>query len=264
MHSMKRFMPVIMLLAACAFSSHNALALPPGGTDEGVPSLGKFTILLTDQITEVTSPLLSDSDTKIGRSDPHFDDDPIDLGGADVCLNSSCTVTDTVADNDFTVVPPSDSNPFDEGPADTEEVHTEIISLNMTDPNGTANAVRAGKPAFSGLEWSIGEVESLALPPGIDFPAESFFDIFVEVDVDYDADGIVDLTLYNKDALLIENGNLLAFPPKVIYIHGNTSRVKMFNKANDCLFGYLIIAGHGINFDINNSADKDAFNTLYD
>ena len=46
-------------------------------------------------------------------------------------------------------MPPTDATPFDEGPVGTEEVHTEILSLNMV---GGGAAVRAGTPTYGHLK----------------------------------------------------------------------------------------------------------------
>ncbi|HSU53810.1 MAG TPA: hypothetical protein VLT36_07135, partial [Candidatus Dormibacteraeota bacterium] len=95
-------------------------------------------------------------------------------------------------------------------------------------------------------------------PP--DFPAHSFFDIFVEVNlpplpgtessVAFPATGAI---LTNVQPLIITNLNLTSFPPTVIYIHGgNTNAVQLRFKfsnppywAAGDLFGTLTLAGHG-------------------
>ena len=95
-----------------------------------------------------------------------------------------------------------------------------------------------------------------------DFPAQSFFDIFVEVtmprvpgtvaNTDFPAAGAV---LYNdaSDPLFIENLSLTNLPPEATYIHGNTTAVPIrfrdsnppYWAAGDVL-GYLTLAGHGV------------------
>ena len=95
-----------------------------------------------------------------------------------------------------------------------------------------------------------------------DFPAQSFFDVFVEVTLppvpytisysDFPAGGAV---LYNdaSDPLLIENLSLTELPPTVTYVHGQSTAVPIRFKnsnppywaAGDVL-GYLTLAGHGV------------------
>jgi hypothetical protein len=152
----------------------------------------------------------------------------------------------TVKDDDFTIVP--NTGVFKEGPIGTREVHTQILDLNMTDGN---MAVRAGNSAPDAAR-SIGEVESLNLPSG-DFPAESFFDMFVEVDLPAlpgPWNCIGGKTLINKRALVIQNGNLLDFPPEVVYVHGGaTVAALVYDKATDQQIGWITLAGHGVDVD---------------
>jgi hypothetical protein len=251
----------LLILGVTVAAPQWAWGLPLGGLDTTM-SLGKFTIQFTPLFGggTFTSPLLFDGATKVGRSNPHLHGDGTDTGGASVCIVAGCGTTSTVKDADFAVVPPTDGTPFDQGPLGTDEIHTEIVSLNMTSFAPPGFAVRAGNPTFPGIMRSIGEVESLAAPPGMGFPAESFFDIFVEVDIP----GAPGLTLFNSSPLLIENGSLAAFPPTVIYVHGNTNAVPVFDKANPSTqVGWIIVAGHGIGFDKDNPNDVARFESAY-
>ena len=120
--------------------------------------------------------------------------------------------------------------------------------------------VKAG--TFAGVApRSLGIVQE-NVPNGAlnpDFPAHSFFDIFVEVNlpplpgtVSSVAFPLTGAVLYNDSPLIITNMNLLSFPPEVVYIHGETTAVPLkfkFNRppywnAGD-IFGYLVLAGHG-------------------
>jgi hypothetical protein len=109
---------------------------------------------------------------------------------------------------------------------------------------------------------SIGIVQQITNGASSDFPAQSFFDIYVEVNLpqvpgtaanyDFPATGAV---LYNdaSDPLFIENPSLTNLPPTATYIHGNTTAVPIrfkysnppFWAAGDVL-GYLTLAGHGV------------------
>lgn len=260
-----------------------------GGSQAGVDStssLGRFAIKLVPMFGGeiVESPLLYDSGTTIGRSDPFNHGDATDTtNGAPICGTEDEVGCKTwlagVADGDFAVVPPLDDNLFEGGPADTDEVHTQILRLEMVAQGcgdtavpaavacGSATAVRAGNSAPDAPR-SIGEVESLPPPPpqgGVGegtFPAESFFNVFVEVDIDVGDNGTIDITVFNKEPLLIESGDLDGFPPKVVYRHGNTNAVQVFHKAIPALLvGHLIVAGHGIGFNFGDTAE---FNAVYE
>ena len=190
----------------------------------------------------LTSPTLYDSNTVIGRSVPHLDGDPVFDTGVGTQVGDAPPVN-LVADSDFDLVPPG----F-EGPAGTSEVHTEILSLNMT--RGLA-AVRAGQPSYPWLKRSVGEVESKTVGPP-DFPAESFFDVYVEVDIPACGD-FPGATVYNTSPMVVEADiDTNGFPPRVVYIHGVTNAVSVyFRTANPPLWeaddrlGLLVLAGHG-------------------
>jgi hypothetical protein len=106
--------------------------------------------------------------------------------------------------------------------------------------------------------FSPGEVESQntggvgVLP---DFPADSFFDVFAEVDLPALGGLTAPAVLFNRIPLLVVNSPLLRFPPRVVYIHGNSTAVPVYFRnanppqwnANDFL-GYLVLAGHGAGF----------------
>ncbi|PWU15973.1 MAG: hypothetical protein C5B50_14330 [Verrucomicrobia bacterium] len=201
----------------------------------------------------LTSPLLFDSTTKIGRSGPLQEGSAADTGG--VPVGSANTI---VANNNLTLFPPNFS-----GPNGTREVHTEVRKLNMT---GGGAAVRAGTAA-TGSPGSYGEVESLSGNSGDpywDFPAKSFFDLWVQVDVP-NLGGQPLVTLVNTNPMIVQDSNLTNFPPKVIYTHGNSTAVPVAFKTSNLpawhagdIFGVLLLAGHGINF-TNNTTDVAQF-----
>ncbi len=99
-----------------------------------------------------------------------------------------------------------------------------VYSLNMT---GGGAAVRSGIQAPN-QPISPGEIESLSGPLGMpanDFPAQSFFDVLVDVDIPAGGSfpGVTGLT--NSLPLLVENTNLTSFPPTLVYIHGMSTAV---------------------------------------
>lgn len=72
---------------------------------------------------------------------------------------------------------------------------------------------------------SAGEVE--AGSSATDFPAKSFFNVFVQVE--FPALGSLPaIQLVNVEPLLVEQTNILAFPPRVVYQHGNSTAVSMY------------------------------------
>jgi hypothetical protein len=225
------------------------------------------------------SPLLFDPQTKIGRSDPFTDGSLFDNFGAPVCQVGTATTCSTIGppqlpvkDGDFW---PPWPLPFIEGPVGTNEVHTQILQLHLRDLGkcGTTskNAVRiekqAGPPYFP--PRSIGEVEALPSSGGA-FPAESFFNVFVEVDLDWPPLGNVDMTAFNMSPLYIANNQLQKFPPKVVYIHGGSSAY-----SNPLLYyvdaagyptpmGHIVLAGHGVGYACGGVVNPTAAATLPD
>ena len=203
----------------------------------------------------LTSPLLFDQNTTIGRSSPLTNGSTADTAG--VPVGSAGTI---VASSNLTLLPPLFS-----GPLGTREVHTEIRSLNLA---GGGAAVRAGTAATA-VQHSLGEVQSLSGNSGDpywDFPAKSFFDVFVDVDVPAGG-SLPAFTLSNAVPLVVQNNNLTAFPPQVIYVHGNTTAVPVLF-TNDVsaigahagdTFGIILLAGHGVGFNPNNTNDVARF-----
>ncbi|MGB8657582.1 MAG: hypothetical protein WCE90_07320 [Candidatus Zixiibacteriota bacterium] len=198
--------------------------------------------------------LMTDFGTVIGRSDAFVEP----VGGVPVG-------TDGFPIDDADMIFPAGF----EGPSGTREIHTRVKSLNLTGPYSTA--VRAGDLNPTQVR-SPGEVESkntggVGNPP--DFPAESFFDVFVEIDLPSDPSlpppFNVTNTLVNNDPLLVFNANITAFPPQVVYLHENTTAVPVYVKNNNPpfiagdLFGYLVLAGHGLASGTPSDSAKIAF-----
>jgi hypothetical protein len=268
---------------------------PEAGIDI-TPSLGQFALRLNKEMGDkfgfdcpgnwddlddkcvIWSPVLFDFNTKIGRSAEHSDDSNTDKTiGAEICEDGTydtCAVfkADPVKDKDLKPFPMSG---FEEGPADTPEVHTEILSLNMTDLGESdgcgfsSNAVRAGdamtKVPLAKRKRSLGEVESLKLldilPPPDDFPAESFFNMFVEVDLDWAPGGGPEMTVYNDSIpLTVYNSKLEGFPPQVIYVHGGSmGAAPVRDVETDKLVGWIVLAGHGVGGEGGSCWERELF-----
>ncbi len=181
-----------------------------------------------------TSPVLLDPNTVIGRSNPHNDGGVIDASGTPVG-----TAGTIVADTSFSVVPTFN---FTEGPVGSKEVHTELYKMRLRDRCGMFE-VRAGTGAGVAFP-SYGEVE--AKPGSSDFPAESFFNVYIEMDTPFFGGTI----LYNMVPLLVVDPSLMSLPPTVVYIHEETPAVPIYFKNGPHtgqLFGYLRLAGHKTN-----------------
>jgi hypothetical protein len=231
----------------------------PDRGDDLTSSLGQFRIFVDPTFQpllagfpdfdgeRLDSPILFDPGTTIGRSAPHLEGSAEDANGTPVGSPGAI-----VADRAFSLI----ATGF-EAAGGTREVHTQIIDFDLgRGTGGVGPHVRAGISAPNSPS-SVGEVESLSGNSGDqdkDFPAQSFFDIFVEVDIPGFA-GFPGGTLYNKDPLLVTNGSIQDFPPRVVYVHGNSSAVPIFFRDDspgywnrDDRFGYLILGGHGVGF----------------
>jgi hypothetical protein len=194
----------------------------------------------------LTSPVLFDQQTMIGRSNPHIDGSAPDIAGTQVGVGGLATI---VKDGDFTLLPPT------EGPPGIDEVHTAVADMEMQDFCGIGISVRAGHAL--GLPLCPGEVESKL---GGGFLGESFFDVFVEINIPTPFGPAI---LRNVDEpLLIVNDSVDSLPPTVVYIHENSNAVpvRFFNdnpphwNAGD-LLGYMVLAGHGYSYSLGGARD---------
>ncbi|HLJ26651.1 MAG TPA: hypothetical protein VKY85_08070 [Candidatus Angelobacter sp.] len=169
---------------------------------------------------------------------------------------------------------------FADPPDNNREVHTEITSLKMV---GGGLTIRAGRwydgagISLPAEHWrSRGEIFSDAKAgqigkPEYDFPARSFFNVFVNIDIARCGHlPAATTTLYNKLPLIVSADKLLGLPPNVIYEHDTSSAVAIYLKEQrpvvelpgrrwkhqDELVGYLLLAGHGVGQDGVNSAQN--------
>ena len=124
--------------------------------------------------------------------------------------------------------------------------------MNLADPSGQVR-VRAGASAPE-RPPSVGEVQSHASRgrPQEDFPASSFFNVYVAVDIPGFG------TLINRNPLIVRNEALTALPPKLVYIHDTTSSTPLYFQSDvpslgihaGDQFGDFVLAGHGANFTV--------------
>jgi hypothetical protein len=274
----RRFLPILGLVVVGLNTGATLQAQFPGRGDDVTPSLGQFNLVVDPHFESViksnpayapylsnkggdlnfTSPILFDPTTTIGRSDP------LSAGSADDTAGvlAGILAPHLLQDDQFTVRPS-----FAEGPDGTREVHTFIESIHLT---GNCFEVKAGNQAPL-RPISAGEVESLSGnsgDPSRDFPASSFFDVFVEVDVPA-LGGFPNIQLVNVDPLLVQSESIISFPPTVVYIHGNSSAVPLYFYTEipaigihrGDLFGQLTLAGHGVGFRVSDVAEFEAAET---
>jgi hypothetical protein len=272
------FLPIFGLVSVGLNSGATLQAQFPGRGDDVTPSLGQFNLVVDPHFENVitsnpayapylsnkgghlnfTSPILFDPTTTIGRSDPLNGGSAEDTAG----VLAGILAPHLLQDGQFTVRPS-----FAEGPDGTREVHTFIESIHLT---GSGFEVKAGNQAPL-RPLSAGEVESLSgnsEDPTRDFPANSFFDVFVEVDVPA-LGGFPMVQLVNVDPLLVQSESITSFPPTVLYIHGNSSAVPLYFYADipavgihrGDLFGQLTLAGHGVGFTESDVAEFEAAET---
>jgi len=150
------------------------------------------------------------------------------------------------------------TSPFPAPPGTTREVLTQIQTLNLATypPVPPANSVhvRAGSAASS-APASRGEVESESASgtPANDFPARSFFDVYVQITLPAcGTGGFTGATLYNRDhkPLIVSASGLTSLPPTVVYEHNASSEVPILFSTpgngwrKDEFLGCIILAGH--------------------
>lgn len=276
----------VVAIVALALAAVPALAQFPALGDDLTSSLGSFKIQITNQFAPLfngcqgfnnpilASPTMYDSGTKVGRSDPLLDGSANDQNG--VPVGSAGTVVSEAMLTPPPGFPCTGANGACSSGANTREVHTEVRSLKMVNLGGPLPIVRAGVYYDSATTQnppsrvSPGEVESHSGPngaPANDFPASSFFDIFVRVDMPA-CGNFPGATLYNTMPLIVKNANLTQFPPRIVYLHDTSSVVPiLFLTANpplwnaDDILGYFVLAGHGIGF-TNSTSDVNEFNSF--
>jgi len=151
------------------------------------------------------------------------------------------------------------TSPFPNPPGTTREVLTQIQTLNLATyppvPPANSVSVRVGTAASS-APASRGEVESESPSgnPANDFPAQSFFDVYVQITLPAcGTGGFTGATLYNRSPnhpLIVSASNLTSLPPTVVYEHNASSEVPILfytpgkGWKKDEFVGCIILAGH--------------------
>ncbi len=206
-------------------------------------SKGKFQVTLEAAFGGATidTPVLTDSATLVLRSVAHRDGDTADSGatvGDGTSGDANDTGTRTVADGDITWVPADISSA--KVPGATRQVHTELLSLNLT---GGGWSARAGLSQAPDQSISPGEVVSQDTTgdPANDFPADSYFNVFFEIDTPA---AYGSMTLFNTIPFVVRT-TITEFPPfGGAYVHdfepALTFAIPLYMKSSpNTLVGYL-------------------------
>jgi hypothetical protein len=224
-------------LAAASGVSAQADNFPTAPYNESLPSNGAFSLILSQKYNTVNwqgalsalnfqqkfgrwiSPSLHDPATIMGMSASFLQNGPVPTTGAIVGAAAGAApgyTPQNVTLSDFSSIPASFGPPLAQVPGDGKELFTVIESMNMTNGPISVLAGAAADPALN-LSYSYGQVQSgfKNLNNGMtDFPAQSFFDIFVEI-------SIMGVELFNKTAMVVQNTEpLYQLPPNNLYAHG--------------------------------------------
>lgn len=144
-------------------------------------------------------------------------------------------------------------------------VSTEILNLNLTDGSGMFS-IKAGQAYWNSSpnhvffrnsfgivssrehNWPPGdccipEIDGGTLDTTMDFPADSYFDVYVEV-------SLGPWKFYNLQPMCVQKKRMNQFPPilglpQASYIHDPTFQAVPLYDDDEVQWGYLLSAGHG-------------------
>jgi hypothetical protein len=223
-------------------------------------SKGKFQVTLAPAFggTTIDTPVLTDSATLVLRSLPHRDGDAADVSatvGDGTSGDPNDTGARTVLEADLVV--PADISGA-KVPGVTREVHTELLSLNLV---GAGWIARAGFSQAPDQPHSRGEVVSQDSTgnPAHDFPADSYFDVFFEIDTPAAYGG---MTLFNKVPFVVRT-TITQFPPfGGAYVHDFEPAfdfaIPLYSKSSpDTLVAYLRKGVHVVEASPQNPPSDD-------
>ncbi len=253
MNPMRLILCAAALLLAAAATYAQSFPSAPG--NETTQSYGNFKILIEskfaghftgcpgyDAATRIlTSPILYDPSTVIGVSAATKEGTPAEHGpGIPVG-------TPPVSISDHSMSPPAGYPAPANG---TREVHTQMRMLNMTG-GGVTVSLDPGT-------ISPGEVDSHSSSgnPANDFPARSFFDIYVRIVLPHCGTfpGAMVHNRHNEPIKVQNADDLHSLPPGgIVYVHDESSAVPIRFVSNngklwhqDEPLGCIVFAGHGL------------------
>ena len=119
------------------------------------------------------------------------------------------------------------------GPGGQSTVQTEMLSLDLTGSSPTLGTVHVKGGSVLGLPASVGTVT--AQQPGSDFPADSFFDVFFDVEV-------AGTHLVNDQPLRMQ-AEITEIPPRSISLR-NAAPVPLRNLSNPSQINSIQTAAH--------------------
>ncbi|MGD0539874.1 MAG: PEP-CTERM sorting domain-containing protein [Tepidisphaeraceae bacterium] len=184
--SIKASIGLMVIASSAVMASGQAFPAKGNQTTGGYSALGTVLInvapeyqpLMTDasgyNAGVYTSPLLYDPASVVGNSDPLLSGSAAETNGVPVG-----TANTNVSSASLTY-----PGAFTSAGANTREEFDQVVSLDMT--NGSGISLLMGSSATNQPNKTFGEVQSNSGPGGNaanDFPAQSFFDIFAEVDM---------------------------------------------------------------------------------
>ncbi len=304
---------VLLIAGACLLQASGNLwaqpfdappTSPAGPATDSTTSLGTFSIVLNPSVSGAfasdpylslyysastntfTSPVLSDPNTQINRSSGSLTlgsglvSAPVGSAGgptvtsnpADTVLNFSGNLNPATSGVTYPVPAANQATP-----SISNAVFTQINSFNLT--NGQMSVLTGTAANDPNLPASVGQVTSNSSTGG--FPARSFFDVFVDIDIPLPAGlgggtaTLTNATVYGGTGgtmqespatgmpLIIGNSGITTFPPVVIYTHGNSSAVPLYLEATNNAglsndlgdpIGLLVLAGHGAGYGSNGTS----------
>lgn len=212
-----------------------AVDFPPAPGIDVFPSTAELCVVVDGLAYHV--PLAVDFTTAVAHSSPIGEGSPPDDPAGTAVPTAGCPACDpTVSDSDMTCWP-APPPPW-ETRAGVPEVHTEMIDVALCGgPCGgacgacgvvpgacTEMCYLAGQPAWDALDSvgqaarylnSYGEVEPLAVPPAMNFPAGSFFDVKGVVTITPAPAGTSGVFILSDptNSILMVNRALAGFPP---------------------------------------------------
>ena len=231
-----------VLAVCCGWVAPAARAQPfPAKGGDNFTSKGMFKVSLSPSFGGGTVLIKLDGPTCVLRSDPHAQGvDPSGaLGDGTVCTPGTAPATSD-AEVGLAFFPAG----YNAG-GGADEVHTEIVEMSLTNAAGWTLTAGASMSGTCQMGRSLGEVEARG---GSGFPADSFFNLFVEVFVPPSVfpGG---MTLFNPTPLTVEAKGITAFPPDgAAYIHSFeiVGRVALHDCVTGCFVGWLEQGSHGV------------------
>lgn len=240
---------VLMACWWCMVPGVEAAEFPVNPGDDNMPSTtAVFKVTLAPELGGKTYVIWATGPVCVARSGPHSQAEVSsfvsgNLGDGTDCADFGSPVPGT-SDDDIKALGPFPEG-FNQGGGE-DEVHTELLDMMLTARRRTGFTIVAGDSGTAGIKRSLGEVESRN---GTGFPADSFFNLFVEVNVPA-SEPNGPLTLYNDSPLVLISEDINELPPwGRAYLHSfdiTGGWIPLYNRDDDCFAGWLEQGTHGV------------------